>query len=137
MKEQADSPEKRFDLLKDSWSPSAHELPPVISPHGLSVKRQWYLYECQAYQSLVELQHLFPRTHMTMMLLHHQNVSVPVAHAEEKATTAVHALISKTALKTSYTDTNVTLTNKLKFTLTYTKEQGFLYHLLCHTQTLM
>ena len=117
VKEQADSPEKRFDLLKDSWSPSAHELPPIIPPHGLSAERQWYLYEqirpfcpdddkdltcpMSSVQSLVEAQHLLPRTHnVMMMLLHHQNVSVPVAHAEED-TTAVHARISKTALKTS------------------------------------
>ena len=45
VKEHADSPEKRFDLLKDSWSPIAHELPSTVTPLGLSAERQWYLYD--------------------------------------------------------------------------------------------
>ena len=34
-----------FKLLKDDWSPSATDLPPVINPPGLSAERQWYLYD--------------------------------------------------------------------------------------------
>ena len=40
-----DEPETKIDLLKDvPWKPSKHDLPPIISPPGLSLERQWYLY---------------------------------------------------------------------------------------------
>ena len=38
--------ERKINLLKDiSWAPSAHQLPPVIIPMGLSAERQQYLYD--------------------------------------------------------------------------------------------
>lgn len=38
--------EQEINLLKDtSWSPSAHHLPDIIVPPGLSTERQWYLFE--------------------------------------------------------------------------------------------
>lgn len=45
MKENSESPSKQVNLLKDEWSPSTEELPPIISPNGLSNERQWYLYD--------------------------------------------------------------------------------------------
>ena len=32
-------------LLKDAWQPAATDLPPTISPSGLSSERQWYLFD--------------------------------------------------------------------------------------------
>lgn len=43
-KEYSDSESCTFNLLTDDWNPSASELPPVIMPTGLSLERQWYLY---------------------------------------------------------------------------------------------
>ena len=38
--------EKAIQLLKDpTWKPSYHNLPDLVIPQGLSVERQWYLYE--------------------------------------------------------------------------------------------
>ena len=46
VKEGAGSAEVKRCILKDkSWEPKADELPPVLSPTGLSQQRQWYLYE--------------------------------------------------------------------------------------------
>ena len=45
VKEHSDSTEVRIDLLKDSWSPDAHELPRLTPPRGLSADRQWYMFE--------------------------------------------------------------------------------------------
>jgi len=41
----SDTAEKEINLLSDkSWKPSQHQLPTVIRPPGLSLERQWYLY---------------------------------------------------------------------------------------------
>ena len=45
LKLNADSNEEEFELLKNSWEPVPHELPPILQPKGLSDERQWYLYE--------------------------------------------------------------------------------------------
>ena len=45
IKEYNDSEGVTFKMLKDDWSPSAMDLPPVIPPPGLSSERQWYLYD--------------------------------------------------------------------------------------------
>ena len=45
LKEYIGSEEVKFKLLKDDWSPSATDLPPVITPPGLSAERQWYLHD--------------------------------------------------------------------------------------------
>ena len=45
LKEYSDSEEVKFKMLKDDWSPSATDLPPVITPPGLSPERQWYLHD--------------------------------------------------------------------------------------------
>ena len=45
MKEYSDSKEVKFKMLKRDWSPSATDLPFVITPPGLSAERQWYLYD--------------------------------------------------------------------------------------------
>ena len=38
--------ERKINLLKDlSWRPPSSDLPNTISPEGLSLTRQWYLYE--------------------------------------------------------------------------------------------
>lgn len=38
--------EKKVNLLKDmSWRPLASDLPSIVTPEGLSLQRQWYLYE--------------------------------------------------------------------------------------------
>ena len=45
IKNASDESETEIDLLKDvSWNPSKDDLPPVINPPGLPLKRQWYLY---------------------------------------------------------------------------------------------
>lgn len=44
VRERSDSPEEDILLLKDAWSPSASDLPPVLTPKGLNLTRQWYLY---------------------------------------------------------------------------------------------
>ena len=42
---QSDSTEVKKELLKNPWSPDASELASTISPKGLSVDCQWYLYD--------------------------------------------------------------------------------------------
>ena len=38
--------EKEINLLKDpTWKPSCHNLPGLVTPLGLSLERQWYLYD--------------------------------------------------------------------------------------------
>ena len=45
VKEFSDSESSSFKLQADnSWVPTADELPPLITPLGLSKERQWYLY---------------------------------------------------------------------------------------------
>ena len=44
VKEKAGSNEVKRSILKvKSWPPKVNQLPPVISPSGLSNQRQWYL----------------------------------------------------------------------------------------------
>lgn len=43
-KEQCDTPEVKYDLLKTPWTPDDDNLPGVVPPHGLNAERQWYLY---------------------------------------------------------------------------------------------
>ena len=46
VKEKTGSQEEKRNIMKDpSWSPSREELPSVLLPSGLSLQRQWYLYE--------------------------------------------------------------------------------------------
>ena len=45
MKEQSDSTEIKLNLLKAPWNPDKDTLLSVVPPHGLSLERQWYLYE--------------------------------------------------------------------------------------------
>ena len=46
LKEHADTHETQLRLTKSSsWSPTASQLPPIVSPNGLPPERQWYLYE--------------------------------------------------------------------------------------------
>ena len=46
VKEKAGSAEVERNILKDkNWKPTADLLPPVLPPSGLSLQRQWYLYE--------------------------------------------------------------------------------------------
>ena len=46
VKKSKSDPEKSITLLSTpSWCPSCHELPNMITPPGLSIERQWYLYE--------------------------------------------------------------------------------------------
>ena len=46
VKASSDGVERSIQLLKDpSWKPTATNLPPVIIPNGLSLERQWYLFE--------------------------------------------------------------------------------------------
>ena len=37
--------EVKFQFLKDSWSPGSSDFPSQIFPKGLSVERQWYLFD--------------------------------------------------------------------------------------------
>ena len=46
MKTSSDGEERSIQLLKDpTWKPTASQLPPVIVPNGLSLERQWYLFD--------------------------------------------------------------------------------------------
>ena len=46
VKERAGDTEVKRSILKDAnWKPQADQLPPVLPPSGLSLQRQWYLYE--------------------------------------------------------------------------------------------
>ena len=46
VRETTAGPERCIKLLKDpSWKPSPTELPPVVIPSGLSIERQWYLFD--------------------------------------------------------------------------------------------
>ena len=44
-KQYSDSQGKSVSLLQNPWSPTHNELPDIIPPPGLSLERQWYLYE--------------------------------------------------------------------------------------------
>ena len=44
-KEYSDSIGTPITILKKDWEPSVTDLPPIITPSGLSAERQWYLYE--------------------------------------------------------------------------------------------
>ena len=45
VKMESDSDEENISLLIDhTWVPTIHNLPPVVVPSGLSLYRQWYLY---------------------------------------------------------------------------------------------
>ena len=45
MKNTNDGPEREIKLKKvDSWQPLSSDLPDEIVPPGLSLERQWYLY---------------------------------------------------------------------------------------------
>ena len=45
VKECNDTPETEFRLLKDDWVPNPDEYLDVITSKGLSLERQWYLYD--------------------------------------------------------------------------------------------
>ena len=46
VRETTAGPERCIKLLKDpSWKPSPTKLPPVVTPSGLSIERQWYLFD--------------------------------------------------------------------------------------------
>ena len=45
MKEHSDSPEEKFDLLKEPWNPPADELAEIVPPKRLSAERQWYFHD--------------------------------------------------------------------------------------------
>ena len=46
VREHVDTEEHKLLLLRDStWRPSQLHLPPIITPLGLSLDRQWYLYD--------------------------------------------------------------------------------------------
>ena len=45
MKDQNETPEVQFVLLKELFDVDFNTLPNIISPHGLTIERQWYLYE--------------------------------------------------------------------------------------------
>ena len=44
IRSKSDSPEVDMKLLKDDWSPDPTELPERLTPSGLTLNRQWYLY---------------------------------------------------------------------------------------------
>ena len=45
VRKESDSESEQFSLVMDSsWVPSLQQLPPVVPPSGLSLERQWYLY---------------------------------------------------------------------------------------------
>ena len=44
VKLKSDSPEVEHKLLKHDWCPTSMELPERVLPSGLSLSRQWYLY---------------------------------------------------------------------------------------------
>ena len=45
VKEQNDTPEVELMLLKEPWDVDSDTLPNIVPRHGLSIERQWYLYE--------------------------------------------------------------------------------------------
>ena len=46
VKDSVTSPEREINLIQDkSWKPTTTDLPPIISPPGLSLKRQQYLFD--------------------------------------------------------------------------------------------
>ena len=45
VKRTAESVGKKLKLIKGNWTPDKDDLPPVIPPPGLSIDRQWYLYD--------------------------------------------------------------------------------------------
>ena len=44
-KEQCDSPDEKHNLMKALWNVDDDGLPAVVPPCGLSVERQWYVYD--------------------------------------------------------------------------------------------
>ena len=44
-KDYSDSPCTPITSLKQPWTPKSTELPPVITPSGLSPEREWYLFD--------------------------------------------------------------------------------------------
>ena len=44
VKYSSDDDEKQIKLLKAPWDPTLHDMPAIIQPPGLTVERQWYLY---------------------------------------------------------------------------------------------
>lgn len=46
VKERSGSPEEERNILKKgNWRPTKDDLPPILTPSGLSLQRQWYLYD--------------------------------------------------------------------------------------------
>ena len=45
LKEHSDSQELTIEILSSDWTPLSHDLPPTITPTGLSSNRQWYLFQ--------------------------------------------------------------------------------------------
>ncbi len=46
LKKFSDSPSSTYrHLVDDTWTPTADDLPPLVTPAGLSRYRQWYLYK--------------------------------------------------------------------------------------------
>ena len=73
----SDSDSESFIHLKDDWNPTPDELPPVIPPAGLSLARQWYLYNqirefCREELKIwyVHCLHSFNKSNMKMHCLH-------------------------------------------------------------------
>ena len=44
VQEESDSSKVEIKLLKDDWAQSATDLPEQVTPTGLSLKIQWYLF---------------------------------------------------------------------------------------------
>ena len=45
VKNKSSDPERCINLLRESWSPTASEMPEEIVPRGLSLERRWYLHD--------------------------------------------------------------------------------------------
>ena len=45
VKERSGSSEEKKILKKGGWTPTKDDMPPVLTPSGLSLQRQWYLYD--------------------------------------------------------------------------------------------
>ena len=44
-KDFSDSPGTAITILKQPWTPKSTELPPIVTPSGLSPEREWYLFD--------------------------------------------------------------------------------------------
>ena len=70
-KQYSDSQGTAISLLKDPWSPTPTVVPAIVPPPGLSLERQWYLYEkirpfCESrYQDITCPLPPSPRPHRT------------------------------------------------------------------------